>query len=158
VGVRVKDGVVLGLEKLIQSKLLVPKSNRRIQSADKHIGLAISGLVADTRALVNRAREEAVSYRQSYKEAITGKMMAERLGLFVHAYTLHSSVRPFGATTLLGVMDNFHGPQLYIIEPSGVYYIFNINTIINHYMILSLSQSKYVFIHSESLSHSYSFT
>lgn len=39
VGLRVKDGVVLAVEKLIQSKLLVPGANRRIQSADLHIGI-----------------------------------------------------------------------------------------------------------------------
>ena len=39
IGIRVKDGVVLAVEKLIQSKLLVPGSNRRIQNVDRHIGI-----------------------------------------------------------------------------------------------------------------------
>lgn len=39
IGLRVKDGVVLALEKLVHSKLLVPGSNRRIQSVDRHIGM-----------------------------------------------------------------------------------------------------------------------
>ena len=39
VGLRVKDGIVLAVEKLVQSKLLVPGANRRIQSADLHIGI-----------------------------------------------------------------------------------------------------------------------
>ena len=39
VGLKVKDGVVLGVEKLIQSKLLVPGSNKRIQTADLHVGV-----------------------------------------------------------------------------------------------------------------------
>lgn len=39
IGLRVKDGVVLAVEKLIQSKLLVQGANRRIQSADLHIGI-----------------------------------------------------------------------------------------------------------------------
>lgn len=34
-----KDGVVLAVEKLVQSKLLVAGANRRIQSADLHIGI-----------------------------------------------------------------------------------------------------------------------
>ena len=36
---RVKDGIVLAVEKIIHSKLLVPEANRRIQSIDKHIGM-----------------------------------------------------------------------------------------------------------------------
>lgn len=39
IGLRVKDGVVLALEKLVHSKLLVPGTNRRIQSVDRHIGM-----------------------------------------------------------------------------------------------------------------------
>ena len=39
IGLRVKDGIVLAVEKLIHSKLLVPAANRRIQTIDKHIGL-----------------------------------------------------------------------------------------------------------------------
>ena len=42
VGLRVKDGVVLAVEKLAQSPLLVPGSNRRILSVTKHIGLVRS--------------------------------------------------------------------------------------------------------------------
>lgn len=39
IGLRVKDGVVLALEKLVSSKLLVPGTNRRIQTVDRHIGI-----------------------------------------------------------------------------------------------------------------------
>lgn len=39
IGLRVKGGVVLAVEKLVQSKLVIPGSNKRIQSADIHIGI-----------------------------------------------------------------------------------------------------------------------
>ena len=39
IGLRVKDGVVLAVEKLIHSKLLVPGANRRIQTIERHIGM-----------------------------------------------------------------------------------------------------------------------
>ena len=39
IGLRVKDGIVLAVEKLIHSKLLIPEANRRIQSVDRHIGI-----------------------------------------------------------------------------------------------------------------------
>ena len=44
------------------------------------------------------------------------------MGLYVQAYTLYSSVRPFGCSTILGAIDKT-GPTLYIIEPSGVAYV-----------------------------------
>ena len=39
IGIRVKDGVVLAVEKLVQSKLLIPGANRRIKNVDRHIGM-----------------------------------------------------------------------------------------------------------------------
>ncbi|KAH9002344.1 20S proteasome subunit [Lactarius hatsudake] len=124
IGLRVKDGVVLAVEKLVHSKLLVPGANRRIQTIDRHIGLASSGLLADGRHLSNRARDEAASYRDNYNEPAPLKALADRLGLYVQVYTLYSSVRPFGCSTILGGIDK-HGPSIYVIEPSGVFYGYN---------------------------------
>ncbi|KAH9994104.1 20S proteasome subunit [Russula compacta] len=121
IGLRVKDGIVLAVEKLVHSKLLVPGANRRIQTIDRHIGLASSGLLADGRHLANRARDEAANYRDNYREPAPLKALADRLGLYVQAYTLYSSVRPFGCSTILGSVDK-DGPSIYVIEPSGVFY------------------------------------
>ncbi|CAG8589574.1 17944_t:CDS:2 [Cetraspora pellucida] len=87
IGLRVKDGVVLAVEKLVQSKLLVPRSNRRIQTVDTHIGVTI----------------------------------ADRVGHYAQAYTLYSNVRPFGSSAIIGTVDK-EGPQLFMVEPSGVYW------------------------------------
>ncbi|KAF8484554.1 20S proteasome subunit [Russula ochroleuca] len=120
IGLRVKDGVVLAVEKLVHSKLLVPGANRRIQAIDRHIGLASSGLLADGRHISNRARDEAANYRDNYRELAPLKL-SDRLSLYVQAYTLYSSVRPFGCSTILGGVDK-NGPSIYVIEPSGVFY------------------------------------
>lgn len=42
--------------------------------------------------------------------------------MYVQAYTLYSSVRPFGVSTIVAGVDAA-GPQLYVIEPSGVAYV-----------------------------------
>ncbi len=38
IGVRCADGVILGVEKLVPSKMLVEGSGRRVQLVDEHIG------------------------------------------------------------------------------------------------------------------------
>jgi 20S proteasome subunit alpha 7 len=48
--------------------------------------------------------------------------MADRLGLFVQAHTLYSSVRPLGAGTIIGTYLDGEA-TLYMIEPSGVYWV-----------------------------------
>jgi len=123
VGLRCKDGLVLGVEKLVISKMLEPGSNRRIQSIDKHVGMCFAGLTADARQLVNRARSEARQYKSFYLSPIPGKVLAERMAGFMHAYTLYGHVRPFGAAIVLSVWDK-DGPSLWSVEPSGVYYGF----------------------------------
>jgi len=124
IGLKVKGGIVLAVEKLIHSKLLVPEANRRIQTIDRHIGLATAGLLADGRHLSNRARDEAASYRDTYNSPPPLKAVADRLGLYVQAYTLYSSVRPFGISTILGAVDDT-GPALFVVEPSGVFFGYN---------------------------------
>lgn len=83
---------------------------------------ASSGLLADGRHLASRAFDEALNYRETYRSPTTLKALAERLGLYVQAYTLYSSVRPFGCSAILGAVDK-EGPALYVVEPSGIYYV-----------------------------------
>lgn len=118
VGLKVKDGVVMGLEKPVISKLLVEGSNRRVYSVDKHAGIATAGLAPDGRMLVNRAVQECSNYKSFYGDAIPGHVLAERVANYVHLYNLYWSVRPFGSTILLATFDH-SGPQLYSIEASG---------------------------------------
>ncbi|KAG7097128.1 hypothetical protein E1B28_004506 [Marasmius oreades] len=121
IGLRVKDGVVLAVEKLVHSKLLIPEANRRIQAIDKHVAMATAGLLADGRQLANRARDESASYRDNFRAPAPLKYLADRLGSYMQVYTLYSSVRPFGISTIVGGIDE-NGPSLYVIEPSGVFY------------------------------------
>ena len=52
IGIKCKDGIVLAVEKIIQSKLLIPKKNKRIQTVDRNIGVVYSGLLPDGRHLL----------------------------------------------------------------------------------------------------------
>ncbi|MFH0967839.1 MAG: proteasome subunit alpha, partial [Methanobacteriota archaeon] len=70
VGIKCQDGVVLIVDKRINSRLLEANSIEKIFRIDEHIGVASSGLVGDARALVDRARVEAQINRISYDEPI----------------------------------------------------------------------------------------
>jgi len=119
VGVRVKDGVVLGVEKLILSTMLEPHSNRSHFTVTNHVGMVFAGLSADARQIVNRARSEAKSYKSFYYSPIPGKILCDRISGFMHVYTLYASMRPFGCSVIIGGWSK-DGPQLHMIEPSGV--------------------------------------
>lgn len=119
VGIRGKDGIVFGVEKLVTSKLYEAGANKRIFNIDRHIGLAVAGLLADSRQIVEIAREEASNYRYNYGTAIPLKHLTDRVSGYIHAHTLYSSVRPFGVSCILGSYDD-EGPVMYMIDPSGV--------------------------------------
>jgi len=121
IGLRCVDGVILAVERLVQSQLLVKGSNRRIGSVDPHIGIASAGIIADGKHIANRAREEAQNFRDTYDSPISVKILTERVGAYTHAYTSYGSVRPFGLSTILAGVDKT-GPQLYVVEPSGSYF------------------------------------
>jgi len=81
--------------------------------------MASAGLLADGRKVSQLARDEGSKIRQMWKEPLTVKALSDRISLGAQAYTLYSSVRPFGVSTIFGGVDK-HGPSLYIVEPSGV--------------------------------------
>jgi 20S proteasome subunit alpha 7 len=85
---------------------------------------SMAGLVADGRQLVNRAREEALGYKKNYGGPIPPHVLADRMGQFVHYYTLYGSIRPFGTAIMLAGYDaDEKKPSLYLVEPSGVTYV-----------------------------------
>ncbi|KAF9614565.1 hypothetical protein IFM89_019312 [Coptis chinensis] len=47
IGNKCKDGVVMGVEKLIASKMMLHGSNRRIPYVHRHSGMTVAGLAAD---------------------------------------------------------------------------------------------------------------
>jgi len=120
VGLRCTDGVILAVEKLIQSKLLVPGSNKRITTVDRHVGIVSAGLIPDARTFSSHARKEAAKWRKSYHVPMPVSSLADRMGQYAQMYTLYSSVRPFGVTSIIGGMDDESGPSLWMVEPSGV--------------------------------------
>lgn len=65
------------------SKMLVAGSNRRIFGVDSHAGIAITGVIADGRQIVHRAREEAQNYSETYGVKISPQVLANRIKLYV---------------------------------------------------------------------------
>lgn len=122
VGICCKDGVVMGVEKSIVSKMLVEGSNRRLFTVDTSTGIGTCGLSADARKLVNFARDEAKSYKGHSGQPISGSVLSERVAGEVHMHTLYWYLRPFGCTVMVANYDANSGPQLQMIEPAGQNY------------------------------------
>lgn len=118
VGVKFKNGVVLIVDKRLSSKLIEPESIEKIFKIDSHIGCATSGLVADARALVDRARIECQVNSFNYGEDLAVESLVKKLCDFKQSYTQYGGVRPFGTAMLIAGIDA-GGPHLYETDPSG---------------------------------------
>ncbi len=118
VGLKFKDGIVLMVDRRIASRLVEPSSIEKIFTIDEHIGCATSGLVADARVLVDRARVEAQINHITYDEKIQVKTLVKKICDFKQTYTQYGGVRPFGTAFLIGGVDS-DGPRLFVTDPSG---------------------------------------
>lgn len=74
VGIKCKDGILLGAEKLIVSKLWVDGTNRKIHNVDSHIGLVLTGKIPDGRNILSRARLEANEYAKNFAISMSGRV------------------------------------------------------------------------------------
>lgn len=124
IGIRCKDGVVMGVEKEIVSKMLTPGTNKKIFATDLHSGMAVAGILPDGHALINKARQECRDYITFYGHHIPGRVLAERMAQHVHSYTLYWYMRPYGVASLMATYDKEDGYGLYAIRPSGVMHKF----------------------------------
>jgi 20S proteasome subunit alpha 5 len=70
VGIATPEGVVLGVEKRVQSPLLEASSIEKIMEIDSHLGCAMSGLTADARTMIDHARVTAQNHTFTYDEPI----------------------------------------------------------------------------------------
>src|SRR5581483_5197263 len=110
--------VVLIVDKRITSRLVEPSSIEKIFKLDEHIGCATSGLVADARSLVDKARLDAQMNRITYDEPIAVSSLVKRICDFKQSYTQYGGVRPFGTALLIAGKDAT-GVHLYETDPSG---------------------------------------
>lgn len=119
VGLKYEGGVVLIIDKRITSRLIEPDSIEKMFQIDEHIGCATSGLVADARVLVDRARIEAQINRIRYNERIRVEALVKAICDFKQTYTQFGGVRPFGSALLIAGVDIDGTNHLYETDPSG---------------------------------------
>ncbi|KAH8070732.1 hypothetical protein JL720_11739 [Aureococcus anophagefferens] len=96
VGMKCKDGVVLGVE-----KVMLRASPRTAARSSQ--------------------REECDNYEEVYGIPIRPAVLAQRLSEYVHYFTIHGALRPFGTSTMIAAYDEREkAHQLYVLEPTGV--------------------------------------
>ncbi len=133
IGVQTGSGVVLAVEKRITSTLMEPKPIEKIVEIDRHVGCAFSGLTADSKMLIDRARVEAQNYWFNHDRPMSVESIAQSVSNLAIQFgdSDHDGSglsRPFGVSLLFAGMDG-DVPLLYHIDPSGTYVQFEAKAI-----------------------------
>ncbi|XP_046388724.1 proteasome subunit alpha type-5 [Ischnura elegans] len=134
IGICTPEGVVLAVEKRITSTLMEPTTIEKIVEVDKHIGCAVSGLMADSRTMVDRARVECQNHWFVYNEKMTVESVAQAVSNLAIQFgdsddDGSAMSRPFGVAILFAGVDDEKGPQLFHMDPSGTFVQFDAKAI-----------------------------
>lgn len=133
IGIQTSEGVVLAVEKRITSPLMEPASVEKIVEIDSHIGCAMSGLIADSRTMVDKARVEAQNHWFTYNEQMSVESVTQAVSNLALEFGDDDAregamSRPFGVALLFGGVDA-KGPQLYHLDPSGTFFQYDAKAI-----------------------------
>ena len=120
VAIKSREAVCLAAQIKIPSTLMDADSIDKIFQVDEHVGVAISGLHADSRALINYARVQAQSFRLTYDEPVRLSMLVKAIADIKQQYTQYGGIRPFGCALFFIAIDGA-GTQIYTTSPSGIY-------------------------------------
>jgi proteasome alpha subunit len=115
---RNNHSVVFAVEKK-SSELQEVIGSEKIFKIDNHIGVAIAGLTADARVLVDRARVQAQVNLLNYDEIISVKDSTLNICEYLQLFTQNAGVRPFGVSLLIAGIDSDDEASLYLTDPSG---------------------------------------
>lgn len=127
IGIVCKDGVLLIADKRISEPLVIPKSVEKVFQIDEHIGSTASGIMSDGRILVDRARLIAQQHRVTYDSPIETSTLVKEICDLKQLYTQVGGARPFGVSLLFAGINE--QPDLYITDPTGIYFQFKATAI-----------------------------
>ncbi|PSC70541.1 Proteasome subunit alpha type-5 [Micractinium conductrix] len=116
----------MAVEKRVTSPLLEPSSIEKVAEVDDHVGVAMSGLTADARTLIDHGRVESQQHRFTYNEPMPLESLTQSLCDLALRFGEDEEgeagmSRPFGVALLVAGWDAEGGPVLFHTDPSGTY-------------------------------------
>lgn len=94
---------------------------KKIFKIDEHMGIGISGLIADARVLARYMRGECLNHRYVYGTSMPVGRLVTQVSDKSQVYTQKSEKRPYGVGLLVVGVDKT-GPHVFNTDPSGNFY------------------------------------
>ena len=80
----------------------------------------MTGLTADARILIDRARVECQSHKLTVEDPVTLEYITRFIAQLKQKYTQSNGRRPFGISALIAGFDEDGTPRLFQTDPSGI--------------------------------------
>jgi 20S proteasome alpha/beta subunit len=129
IGIRGRDCIILAVERKTAAKLQDTRTAKKINQLDEKLAVAFSGLTADARVLIDKARVECQSFRLTMDYASSAEYMARFVARIQQENTQKGGVRPYGVSMFIAGYDRENQPKLFLTEPSGAFSQWKANAI-----------------------------
>jgi len=121
VSIKGKDTAVIAALKKVPDKLIDASTVTSLYKITNNIGCVMTGMVADARSQVSRARHEAGNYQYKNGVPMSTDIMCKRIADINQVYTQNAEMRPLGCSMMAISWEKDKGPCLFRSDPAGYY-------------------------------------